>query len=120
MRAVRFQSIFSFKYSPRPNTLALKKLQDDVPEQEKTRRIVALQALQREIQIELHEAAVGRVEEVLVDAVSRRRSWELSGRTSGNVVVNFPGDAALMGQMVPIRLERAAPNSLWGRIATST
>jgi tRNA-2-methylthio-N6-dimethylallyladenosine synthase len=119
MGAVRFGSIFSFKYSPRPNTLALKKLQDDVPEEEKTRRIVALQRLQREIQIELHASAVGRIEEVLVDAVSRRRSWELSGRTSGNIVVNFPGEPALMGELVPIRIERAAPNSLWGRIATS-
>ena len=46
--------MFSFKYSPRPNTLALKRMPDDVPEEEKTRRIVALQALQKEIQGELH------------------------------------------------------------------
>ena len=51
--AVRYHSMFSFKYSPRPNTLALKRLPDDVTEEEKTRRIVALQALQREIQGEL-------------------------------------------------------------------
>ena len=63
-------------------------------EEEKTRRIVALQALQRTIQGELFEAAIGRVEPVLVDATSRRREWELSGRTSGNTVVNFPGDPA--------------------------
>jgi len=49
-RAVRYHSMFSFKYSPRPNTLAIKRLTDDVGEAEKTRRIVALQALQREIQ----------------------------------------------------------------------
>jgi tRNA-2-methylthio-N6-dimethylallyladenosine synthase len=115
---VRFQSIFSFKYSPRPNTLALKRLQDDVPEEEKTRRIVALQSRQREIQLQLHEAMVGRVEEVLVDSVSRRRTTELSGRTAGNIVVNFAG-AAGIGERLPIRIERAGPNSLWGRIATS-
>ena len=114
----RFQSIFSFKYSPRPNTLALKRLQDDVAEEEKTRRIVALQSRQREIQLGLHEAMVGRVEEVLVDSVSRRRTTELSGRTSGNIVVNFAGAAAI-GERLPIRIERAGPNSLWGRIATS-
>ena len=57
--AVRYESIYSFKYSPRPNTLALKKMPDDVSEIEKTRRIVALQAQQRDIQIELHTTALG-------------------------------------------------------------
>ena len=72
-RAVRFHSMFSFKYSPRPNTLADKRLTDDVSEAEKTKRIVALQALQREIQTELNAALIGRDVEVLVDAASRRR-----------------------------------------------
>ncbi len=58
--AVRYHSMFSFKYSPRPNTLAEKRLADDVPEEEKTRRIVALQALQREIQTALNDALVGQ------------------------------------------------------------
>ena len=87
--AVRYHSVFSFKYSPRPNTLAAKRLPDDVPEDEKTRRIVALQALQREIQLELHGAAVGTIAEVLVDSVSRRRDGEVAGRTGGNTVVNI-------------------------------
>ena len=87
--------MFSFKYSPRPNTLALKRMPDDVTEEEKTRRIVALQALQRQIQGELFAEAVGRIEPVLVDARSRRRDWELSGRTSGNTVVNFSGQPGL-------------------------
>ena len=64
----RYHSMFSFKYSPRPNTLAEQRLADDVSEDEKTRRIVALQALQREIQTALNEALVGRTVEVLVDA----------------------------------------------------
>src|SRR4030095_7504651 len=64
-RTVRYQSMFSFKYSPRPNTLALKRYSDDVGEEEKTRRIVALQALQREVQLELHKAALGSEVEVL-------------------------------------------------------
>src|SRR5438093_9621546 len=57
---VRYTSMFSFKYSPRPNTLAEKRLPDDVDEEEKTRRIVALQALQRDIQSGLNEALVGQ------------------------------------------------------------
>jgi len=112
--AVRYHSMFSFKYSPRPNTLALKRLPDDVPEEEKTRRIVALQSLQRETQQTLYAAHVGRVENVLVDSTSRRRAWELSGRTSGNTVVNFPGRADWLGRVVPVRISAANPNSLKG------
>jgi len=120
MEAVGFQSVFSFKYSPRPNTLALKRFPDDVPEGEKTRRIVALQDLQRGIQLALHGAMVGRVEPVLVDAVSRRRATEISGRTPGNIVVNLPGESAWIGTVMPVRIERAGPNSLWGRAAATS
>jgi tRNA-2-methylthio-N6-dimethylallyladenosine synthase len=114
---VRYHSMFSFKYSPRPNTLALKRMPDDVGEEEKTRRIVALQGLQRDIQRELHEAAIGCVEDVLVDSRSRRREWELSGRTTGNTVVNFTGDETLVGQVVPVTITGANPNSLRGAVA---
>ena len=115
--AVRYHSMFSFKYSPRPNTLAEKRLADDVDEEEKTRRIVALQALQREIQSGLNEALVGRTVDVLVDAASRRRETELSGRTSTNVVVNLPGPADWIGRTLPVRVERAGPHSVWGTVA---
>jgi tRNA-2-methylthio-N6-dimethylallyladenosine synthase len=111
---VRYHSIFSFKYSPRPNTLALKKMPDDVDEEEKTRRIVVLQTVQKRIQGEIFEAAVGRTEPVLVDSRSRRREWELSGRTSGNTVVNLAGESAWLGRTVPVRITAANPNSLRG------
>ncbi len=113
-RAVRYHSMFSFKYSPRPNTLALKRMPDDVPEEEKTRRIVALQTLQKDIQGELYNEAIGRVERVLVDARSRRRDWELSGRTSGNTIVNFAGEPEWIGRLVDVRITAANPNSLRG------
>jgi tRNA-2-methylthio-N6-dimethylallyladenosine synthase len=82
---------------------------------EMTRRIVALQTLQRRIQTELNAALVGREVEVLVDAASRRRDTELSGRTSGNTVVNFPGPASWIGRTVRIRVARAGAHSVWGR-----
>jgi tRNA-2-methylthio-N6-dimethylallyladenosine synthase len=113
---VRYGSIFSFKYSPRPNTLASQRMADDVGEDEKTRRIVALQARQREIQTELHDQALGSEVEVLVDSTSRRRGWEVSGRTSGNTVVNFPGGADLVGSFVRVRITRSGPNSLAGAL----
>jgi len=116
---VGYHSMFSFKYSPRPNTLAVKRLPDDVAEEEKTRRIVALQALQRRMQTALNERLVGRTVDVLVDASSRRRETELSGRTSSNVVVNLPGPTAWIGRTLAVRIERAGPHSAWGRACES-
>ncbi|HEU4691027.1 MAG TPA: TRAM domain-containing protein, partial [Vicinamibacterales bacterium] len=120
--AAQYHSMFSFKYSPRPNTLALKRMPDDVSADDKTARIVALQELQRSIQTRLHEQAVGSDVEVLVDSVSRRRHQELSGRTSGNTVVNLPvpsdtsNDAAgdWIGRTVMVRITRSGPHSLSG------
>ena len=117
IRAVRFHAIYSFKYSPRPGTLAIKRMPDDVPEREKARRIVALQRLQAEIQMEWHERAVSTETDVLVDTLSRRRTSEVAGRTSGNTVVNFPGAASLIGRLVRVRITQAAPNSLRGVLA---
>jgi tRNA-2-methylthio-N6-dimethylallyladenosine synthase len=127
--AARYHSMFSFKYSPRPNTLAAKRLADDVSGEEKTRRIVELQSLQREIQTELHESAVGTIAEVLVDSASRRQVHEVSGRTGGNTVVNFPvpsdttghtHQGVWVGRTVPVRITRAGPHSLWGEAVPGT
>jgi tRNA-2-methylthio-N6-dimethylallyladenosine synthase len=124
--AARYHSMFSFKYSPRPNTLAVKRLPNDVSEDEKTARIVALQTLQREIQTQLHEAAVGATFDVLVDSANRREMHEVSGRTNGNTVVSFPvptdttgnrNPGAWIGRTVPVRITRAGPYSLWGEAA---
>jgi tRNA-2-methylthio-N6-dimethylallyladenosine synthase len=117
--AVRYHSMFSFKYSPRPNTLADKRWASDVTEEEQTARIVRLQAEQRAIQTELNTALVGRTLEVLVDAASRRRDTEVSGRTSQNVVVNMPGTAAWIGRTVPVHIERAGAYSVWGQVVGS-
>ncbi len=113
--AVGYHSMFSFKYSERPNTLASKRMPDDVPEDVKTRRIVALQALQRSVQSDLFQRSIGQTAQVLVDATSRRREWELTGRTSGNTVVNFPGPPDWLGRLVDVRIERTGPNSVWGQ-----
>jgi tRNA-2-methylthio-N6-dimethylallyladenosine synthase len=114
---VRFHSMFSFKYSERPNTLAAKRYPDDVREEEKTRRIVELQRLQRDVQQSLHDSLIGETVDVLVDAGSRRRDTEVSGRTTGNTVVNLPGEMSLVGRLVPVTIRRAGPNSLWGELA---
>ena len=115
VRRVHYTSMFSFKYSPRPHTLAAKRLPDDVPEPEKTRRIMVLQDTQKDIQLTLHQAVIGSTVSVLADSVSRRRADELAGRTGSNVVVNFPGPPDWIGRFIDVRVERAGPNSLSGR-----
>jgi len=62
---------------------------------------------------------VGTTVDVLVDAASRRREIELTGRTSTNVVVNVPGPAEWIGRTVPVRIERAGPHSVWGTVCKS-
>jgi len=117
-RHSQFQAIYSFKYSVRPNTLAHQRLPDDVTEADKTSRIVELQALQRDIQVERHGRMVGATVDVLVDSTSRRRDWELAGRTSGNMVVNLPGPADWIGRVLPVRLTGSGAYSLRGDALT--
>ena len=112
--ASQFHSMFSFKYSERPNTLASKRMTDDIPEEEKGRRLAVLNALQKDIQWALHRHAVGTTVEVLVDSRSRRRTTELAGRTTGNTVVNLPGDPSWLGTLKTVRILRAGANSLSG------
>ena len=121
--AVEYSSMFSFKYSVRPNTLAAKRLADDVPDAEKTARIVALQSLQRSIQTRLHEQAVGTVVDVLIDSESRRHVGEISGRTGTNAVVTTMAPESSdvtrwIGRTVPVLVERAGPHSLRGSVVT--
>jgi tRNA-2-methylthio-N6-dimethylallyladenosine synthase len=118
-RTVGFHGMFSFKYSERPNTLAARRMADDVAEADKSRRLLRLQALQKEIQTNLLRMLSGRTVEVLVDSRSRRRHDEYSGRTTGNTVVNFPGASDWIGRFVDVTIERTGPNSVWGNAATT-
>ncbi len=114
IRQARYHSMFSFKYSSRPGTLAGKRYPDDVLEAVKTERIVALQRLQAAIQIELFAGMIGEVHDVLIDGVSRRRDWEVTGRTPGNTVVNVEAPTAWIGRIIPVRITGYGPNSLRG------
>jgi tRNA-2-methylthio-N6-dimethylallyladenosine synthase len=113
---VEYDSLFSFKYSPRPNTAALA-IGDKVPEEEKTRRLTILQERQRAIQIRRNAAAIGTVQEVLVEGRNRALGQWI-GRTSQNRTLNFAaegaGDEELIGRYLNVRVTRAGPNSLVG------
>ena len=109
---VQYDSAFSFKYSPRPNTAA-QSLPDEVPEEEKRKRLEILQERQKLIQYEKNSAWAGHIVEVLVDANARSRV-RLTGRTSDNRIVNFDGPNILIGRMVPVEITGFSPNSLKG------
>jgi tRNA-2-methylthio-N6-dimethylallyladenosine synthase len=113
---VEYDSMFSFKYSKRPNTPALQ-YDDHIPEDEKQRRLMILQEKQRQIQIRRNAAYVGQVHEVLVEGFNQA-TGQWIGKTSQHKTLNFlhgggPA-AALQGTYVPVRVTRAGPNSLVG------
>jgi tRNA-2-methylthio-N6-dimethylallyladenosine synthase len=117
---VQYDSLFSFKYSPRPNTSALAMV-DKVPEEEKQRRLIVLQEKQRAIQIRNNAESIGSVREVLVEG--RHESLgQWIGRTSDNRTLNFShpdtGGASLVGSYLSVRVTRAGPNSLVGESVT--
>ncbi len=114
---VEYDSVFSFKYSRRPNTHALA-LDDQIPEEEKTRRLAVLQEHQRQIQIRRNASYVGRVEECLVEGFNKA-TGQWIGRTSQHKTLNFVRAAApsaedLLGRYVDVRVTRSGPNSLAG------
>ena len=119
IREVRFDLLYSFNYSPRPGTAAAGYV-DDVPREEKSRRLTELQALQRAITMEINRGRVGKVYTVLVDGVSARDPRQVHGRTSQNAIVNFTGPQDLIGHMVRVRITRANPNSLTGELCTDS
>ena len=116
---VQYDSLFSFKYSPRPNTAALA-LEDRVPEEEKQRRLVILQEKQRAIQIRRNAELIGSIKEVLVEGRNQALGQWI-GRISDNRTLNFthPGSngSSLVGQYLPVRVTRSGPNSLVGEHA---
>ncbi len=115
VRTVEFDSIFSFKYSPRPGTEAAT-YTDQLPEDVKQRRLEELQATQREITLRRNRLLVGKRMKVLVEGESKLDKTELTGRTTCNRVVNFPGDKGLTGSMVDVTIRIAYANSLRGEL----
>ena len=113
LREVRFAGIFSFRYSPRPLTAAAAGA-DDVPLEVKRRRLIALQALQKSIQAGIYRSFVGRDLRVLGTGPSPKGAGRFSGRTSGNLVVNFDAAADPAGRFVPVRITGSGPYSLHG------
>jgi tRNA-2-methylthio-N6-dimethylallyladenosine synthase len=116
---VEYDSLFSFKYSPRPNTSALA-MPDRIPEEEKQRRLAIVQEKQRAIQIRRNAELIGMAREVLVEGRNALGQW--IGRTSDNRTLNFTHAAenghSLVGEYLTVRVTRSGPNSLVGESVT--
>ena len=112
VEAAQYDQIFSFKYSPRPNTAA-GSWPDTVPELEMGSRLAELQERQRQIQLRRNQALVGREFEVLVEGFQPRLGQAV-GRTTSNRLINFPGEPHWAGRYMNVNVTSAGPNSLGG------
>jgi tRNA-2-methylthio-N6-dimethylallyladenosine synthase len=108
---------YVFKYDPRPTTHAAENLADDVPEDVKKARNQRLLRKGEEVGLARHGAHVGSIRATFVEGESDRAEGVLVGRTTHNLMVSFPGDKALIGSMVDVRIEGASGYGLTGSLA---
>ena len=114
-REVRYDSAYTFIYSPRVGTKAAS-MPDDTPAEVKSERIQRLIALQQDITAEILAEQVGTKQTVLVESVSTRDSGSVGGKTPRSLMVNFPGDESLIGKFVDVEITSAGRNTLRGRM----
>lgn len=116
MREVGFDSAFMFKYSERPGTYAAKKLEDNVPEEVKGRRLQEIIDLQVELSRISNTNDMGKVFEVLIEGFSKRSKEQLFGRSSQNKVVIFDKNNHRIGELVKVRITGSTSATLFGDV----
>ena len=116
MREVGFDTAFMFKYSERPGTFAQKHLPDNVPEEEKVRRLNEIIALQNQLSLESNLREIGKTVEVLVEGFSKRSREDMYGRTSQYKTVVFPRNGRHIGEIVHVLVKEASAATLKGEI----
>lgn len=117
MRQVRYDSAYTFKYSPRPHTNAWE-MPDDVSEEEKSARLTELIALQKSHTLERYRAMIGKDVEILVESESKRSSSEMMGRSACNKIVVFPAEDYRPGDLVKRTITDAQGITLFSRPAS--
>ena len=116
MADIRYDSAFMFKYSERDGTLAHKALPDDVPEEEKGKRLEQIIELQEIISAKINSATLGDTVDVLVEGESRRDADRYHGKTDGFKTSVFPKTDSKIGDIVNIRIDRTTAHTLIGQI----
>ena len=114
VREVGYDSAFMFKYSERPGTYAAKHLPDNVPEEEKIRRLNELIHLQTEMSALANKKDEGKVFEILVEGFSKRSRQQLMGRTSQNKAVVIDRGNHHIGELVKVRITGSTSATLFG------
>jgi tRNA-2-methylthio-N6-dimethylallyladenosine synthase len=117
LEQVRYDNIYAFNYSPRPFTKAAR-WPDQLPLEEKQRRLDILLKLQREIAFDLARHDDGQVFDVLFERETDLRG-QIQGRTTKNKIVFVDADASIIGQTLPVRILKAFPNVLRGEVVPS-
>ena len=113
---LEYDEIFSFAYSPRPQTVSAKLYADDIPESIKKERLIKVQTLQRDISLKRNRQHIGSVEEVLLEGPSRLKNGQLMGRSRGNRIINVAGPMDLVSRLLPVRITGATATSLIGEV----
>lgn len=116
MKRVRYDYAYMFKYSERPNTYAADKLEDDVQEEVKSRRLEEIIALQQELSLESNREDIGKTLEVLIEGTSKRDKGQLYGRTGSNKVVVFNSETFQPGQFARVKITDCTSATLKGRV----
>jgi tRNA-2-methylthio-N6-dimethylallyladenosine synthase len=115
MGKIRFDNLFSFKYSEREGTAAAE-LGDKVNDYVKSERLKIVQALQEKHTLEKNEAMIGNAEDILVEEISKNFKEDMAGRTRTNKIVNFRGGCEMIGKTVSVLITDAYQHSLRGRL----
>ncbi len=113
LHELKFDTVHVAAYSPRPGTIASRKLTDDVPPEEKVRRREMVEHLQKGIATDINARLLGSTVEVLVEGQKNGKWW---GRTRGDKLVFFKDEADRLGQLVKITIEKTSPWSLQGSL----
>ena len=114
MEYVKYDFGFMFAYSERPGTLAARKMEDDVPEEVKKRRLNEIIDLQQRIGLERTQRFIGQEVEVLIEKESKRSDAHWSGRNSQNTVVVFPKENYKVGEFVMVKITDCTAATLIG------
>ncbi|HAF87614.1 MAG TPA: tRNA (N6-isopentenyl adenosine(37)-C2)-methylthiotransferase MiaB, partial [Legionellales bacterium] len=112
---IGFDTSFSFIYSPRPGTPAAN-LPDNTPMEVKKERLQILQNRLLTNAMNYSQSMIGSTQTILITGFSKKNTAQLAGRTECNRVVNFDGDANMIGQFTKVFITEALPNSLRGRL----